>query len=154
MDQTLAAAPAPSPTHARADRGAQTVSGWFLALAALLEIVAGCIHYFLPDGGAGTIAHIDLTTRRETIVAVFAWFGALQIASGALVLVIALRYRALVPLGLAWIALSRGLMAVDAWFGKGAHGDHHPPEHFASPIALVLALAFLAVSLRRPARDR
>jgi hypothetical protein len=133
----------------RPERLGALAAAWFLALAATLEIVAGCIHYFLPDGGAGTIAGIDLSTRRDTIVAVFAWFGALQIASGALVLVIALRHRNLVPLGLCWVALSRGLMAFDSWFGKGAHGDHHPPEHFASPIAVVLALVFLALSLRR-----
>ena len=29
-----------------------------------------------------------------------------------------------------------------------ASSDHHPPEHFASPLATVLALVFLAMSLR------
>ena len=39
-------------------------------------------------------------------------------------------------------------MSVDAWLLKGAGSGHHPPEHFASPVATVLALMFLAMSLR------
>lgn len=128
-------------------RGA-ILSAWFLTLAGALEFVPGCIHYFLPDGGAGVIAGLDLSRDGETIVRVFAWMGALQIPLGALLVLVGLRYRTLVPLGLLVVAVSRGLMSVDAWLLKGAGSGHHPPEHFASPVATVLALVFLAMSLR------
>ena len=128
-------------------RGA-IVSAWFLMLAGALEFVPGCIHYFLPDGGAGVIAGLDLSGDAETIVRVFAWMGALQIPLGALLFLVGLRYRTLVPLGLLVVAAARGLMSVDAWLLKGAGNGHPPPEHFGSPVATVLALVFLAISLR------
>jgi len=130
-------------------RGAQSAA-WFVMLAGVLEFIPGCIHYFLPDGGAGVIARIDLSTRAETIVAIFAWFGALQIAFAFLIVVIGVRYRTLVPLALVAVILSRSLMAIDAWFLKGAQGDHHPPEHYASPVVVALALLFLALSRGKP----
>lgn len=36
-------------------------SVWFLGLYGLLELGTGCVHYFLPVGGAGGIAGLDLT---------------------------------------------------------------------------------------------
>lgn len=139
------------PPSTNADyRGAQ-VSAWFLMLAGVLEFVPGCIHFFLPDGGAGIIAGIDLSTRGDAIIAVFAWFGALQIPYALMLFVIGLRYRTLVPLGLLALLLARGLMTLDAWVLKGAATGHHPPEHYASPVTVVLALIFLALSLRTPA---
>lgn len=135
------------PSTNGAYRGAPAAA-WFLMGAAVLELIPGFIHYFLPDGGAGTIAGIDLSTRRDLIVAIFAWFGAIQIPFALLLLIIALRYRTLVPLGLLALMAARGLMTYDAWFGKGAHSGHHPPEHWASPVAVLLCLVFLALALR------
>jgi len=127
-------------------RGAK-VSAWFLALAAVLTIIPGAIHYFLPDGGAGVIAGIDLSTRGDTIIAIFAWYGAMQIPFGLLLLAIALRYRTLVPLCLLATVIMQALGAYAAWFGKGSHGDHHPPEHYASAAFVVLGLIFFTLSM-------
>lgn len=134
------------PSTNRAYRGAPA-SAWFLTLAGVMSLVPGLIHYFLPDGGAGVIAGMDLSTRRQTIITMFAWFGALQIPYALAQITISLRYRPLVPFFLALIVLERGLMAFDGWFGKGA-GGHHPPEHYGSPVAAGLALVFLILSLR------
>ena len=128
-------------------RGA-AVSAWFLALVAVLTIVPGLIHYFLPDGGAGVIAGIDLGAAGPTIIAVFAWYGALQIPFGLLLLAIALRYRPLVPLALMMVIIQQALGAWSAWLGKGSHSGHHPPEHYASVVSAVLALVFLLLALR------
>lgn len=130
------------------------LAAWFLMLAAVLEFVPGCIHFLLPDGGAGVIAGLDLTQGGQTIIAVFAWFGAVQIPMAILLFVIGLRYRTLVPLGLLFLILSRGLMSIDGWFFKGVAGGHHPPEYYVSPIAALLALVFLLLALReQPARQ-
>lgn len=136
------------PPNTNAAYRGSPLAAWFLMLAAVLEFIPGCIHYFLPDGGAGVIAGLDLTQGGQTIVAIFAWFGAMQIPVAILLFVIALRYRPLVPLGLLIIIVSRSLMAIDGWFFKGAAGGHHPPEHYASPIAAALALVFLLLALR------
>lgn len=122
----------------------------FLGLFAVMTLVTGVIHYGLPDGGAGVIAHIDLTTRRETIVAIFAWFGALQLATGIGQMAVVVRYRSLTPLFLVLAIIERGLMTIDAWFLKGA-GRHHPPEHYASPVVVLVGLVFLFLSLRNKA---
>lgn len=140
------------PVSTNADyRGAQA-SAWFLMLVGIMEFIPGCIHYFLPDGGAGVIAGLDLSVRGDTILSVFAWFGALQIPFAMMLFIIGLRYRTLVPLGLLAVIIARGLMAYDGWFGKASHSGHHPPEHYASPVAVGLCLVFLALSLsRKPA---
>jgi hypothetical protein len=123
------------------------LSVWFLMLSAVLTIVPGLIHYALPDGGAGVIAGIDLTFTGPTVIAIFAWYGALQIPFGLLLVVIALRYRTLVPLLLLLLVLQQALGAWTAWFWKGAHSDHHPPEHYASVAFIILGLLFLGLSL-------
>ncbi len=135
------------PSTNAAYRGS-VLAAWFLALSGLLTIAPGMIHYFLPDGGSGVIAHIDLSTRADTIIAIFAWYGAMQIPFGILILIIALRYRTLVPLVLLLMILVQALSAFAAWFWKGSHGDHHPPEHYASALFIVLGVIFFAFSLR------
>lgn len=136
----------PASTNAQYD-GARSAA-WFLMLAGVFNILPGCIHYFLPDGGAGVIAGIDLSLRGDTIIAVFAWMGAMQIAHGAAQFIVGWRYRPLVPAFLVLLILERSLMAVDGWFLKGAESPHHPPEHYASAAVVPIALAFLWASLR------
>jgi hypothetical protein len=137
------------PPSTNADFRGPQAAAWFLMLVAVLELIPGCIHFFLPDGGAGVIAGIDLSTRGETIVRVFAWFGSLQIALALLLFAIGWRYRTLVPLGLLTVIVARGLVSYDAWFGKGAGVVDRPPAHFGSPVVVVLALVFLVLALRR-----
>lgn len=127
-------------------RGA-TVSARFLTLVSILTILPGCIHTFVADGGAGTIAGIDLGVAGPVIVALFAWAGATQIAFGIAMLVVSLRYRDLVPLMLVLVVLERTLHALNGWVLKGGSG-HHPPEHYAVLVALPLLLLALAGSLR------
>ena len=136
------------PPSTNADYRGSRVAAWFLALSAVMTIVPGMIHYVLPDGGSGVVAHIDLTTRADTIIAMFAWYGALQIPYGILMLIIALRYRTLVPLVLLLAILMQSLSAYSAWFWKGSHGDHHPPEHYGSVVFVVLGVIFFVLSLR------
>lgn len=135
------------PSTNGAYRGAPAAA-WFLALLGIGWIGPGLLHSFLTDGGASSIAGIDLGDRRGVIVAAFAWAGATQIAHGVVLLVAALRYRSLVPLLLLVSLGERALLATAAWVTKTAPGGHHPPEHYGSA-ALVPAIAvFLALSLR------
>lgn len=131
-------------------RGAR-VSVWALGLAALLTLGPGLIHSFLPDGGAVSIAGLDLGDRRDLVVGVFAWQGATQIAFGLAMLAVAVRYQNLTPLMLCLLLLERGLMALQGWWLRAPVGGHHPPEHYASLVTAGLAPALLALSLR--ARD-
>jgi hypothetical protein len=118
----------------------------FLTLLAALTILPGCIHTFLPDGGAGVIAGIDLRECGRTIVALFAWAGATQIALGLAMLGVSVRYRSLVSPMLGLVLLERTLHALDGWVLKG--GGHHPPEHYAVLVGVPLVAAALVLSLR------
>ena len=127
-------------------RGARA-SAWFLGLAGVLTLAPGLIHSFAPDGGMVSIARLDVGDRASLVRGVFAWEGATQIAFGLGLLAVALRYRPLVPLFLALIAVERGLMSLQAWVLLPSAG-HHPPEHYVSPVATAVALGFLLLSLR------
>lgn len=129
-------------------RGARA-SAWFLTFASLATIIPGLIHSFLPDGGAGVIAGLDLSTSRRTIISLFAWAGATQIVWGAMLLLISVRYRSLAPLALALLAIERTMHALNAWVLKTGDTGHHPPEHYASVASVPVILIFMMLSLRR-----
>ncbi|HEY3797568.1 MAG TPA: hypothetical protein VGL58_04385 [Caulobacteraceae bacterium] len=135
------------PSTNTAYRGSPAAA-WFLVFAALLTIGPGLIHSFLPDGGAVSIAGLQLGSSRETILALFRWEGATQLALGLGMLAVALRYRPLTPLFLALLALETALDALQAWVLAPPSNGHHPPEHYGSAIIAPLALAFLVLSLR------
>jgi hypothetical protein len=136
------------PSTNQAYAGARA-SAWFLALAAVLTPVPGAIHSFLPDGGSGVIAGLDMGNRPALVRSLFAWEGATQLAYGLAMLAVALRYQPLVPLFIVTILVERGLMALQGWVLRPPASGHHPPEHFASLVVLPLAALFLALSLRR-----
>ena len=123
-------------------------SVWFLGLYGLLELITGLIHFFLPDGGAGVIAGLDLTANKHTIIGAFAWMGALQITYGLGILAVASWYRPLEPLFLGLGLLERILMSVAAWVTKPSPTGHHPPEHYASLLLMPVLAAFLAMAIR------
>jgi hypothetical protein len=132
-------------------RGSMFSAG-LLTVVAVLTIVPGLIHTFLPDGGAASIAGLDLGTNRRTVIGLFAWAGATQIALGIVMLVVSLRCRSLVPLLLGVVLLERTLHALDGWLLKPGAG-HHPPEHYAVLVGVpLLALAF-AMSLHSPKHE-
>lgn len=128
------------------------ISGWaagFLLIYGIGWLVPGMIHLFLPDGGAGSIAGIDLSANFEIIRALFAWAGASQIVHALACIVVALRYRALVPLFLLLGLVERMLMAWSAWIAHAPASGHHPPGHYGDLIALPLLAFFLWLSLRQ-----
>ena len=123
------------------------LSAGFLGLLGFISLIPGCIHYFLPDGGAGVIAHLDMGDKAPVITGVFAWMGATQIAYGGAQLAVAIRYRALTPLFLTLALIERTLGAVAAWITKAGASGHHPPENYGVLVALPLIVLFLALSL-------
>src|SRR5262245_16764931 len=70
------------PASTTADYEGARIAAHLLSLLGILSIVPGLIHLFLPDGGAGVIAGLDLTCNRAVVVGVFAWAGATQLAWG------------------------------------------------------------------------
>lgn len=72
---------------------------WLFALIAIVSTVRSCIHMFAPDGGAGSIAGMDLSVDGAGgIIFAFALWGSAQLIYAFLQLLAAFRYRSLVPL--------------------------------------------------------
>ncbi|MBU6157048.1 MAG: hypothetical protein KJS87_08960 [Alphaproteobacteria bacterium] len=139
------------PPSTNADYHGRPLAAWFLTLVSLGTIVPGGIHVFLPDGGAGVIAGIDLTQGGKTIIAVFAWAGATQMVWGLSMLVVSLAYRSLVPLFLFLILVERSIIAANQWILKSTGTGHQPPEAYVTLLALPLVALMLGLALaRRP----
>lgn len=131
----------------------------FLFVLGLLTFVPGAIHVFLPDGGAGVIAGLDLSTHGAVIVSVFAWAGATQMAWGALMMWVALIHRALLVPVLALALVERVVMALNEWWLKpgdaGATiGGDRPPGVYGTLVAIPLIALFLVWAWRlRPGKQ-
>lgn len=76
-----------------------------LGLFALMNLARGGVHVFSPDGGAGTIAGLDLSTSADTIIPLFALIGVNQMGVGLFEGFILAARRDLVTLGLGLQAL-------------------------------------------------
>ena len=140
------------PKRTNGDYAGRPVAAWFLTLVAIGTIVPGGIHVFLPDGGAGVIAGLDLSQNGKTIIAVFAWAGATQMVWGLFMLAVSLAYRSLVPLVLGLVLIERILIAANTWLLKATSTGHHPPEAYITLGALPVILLMLSLSLsKRPA---
>ncbi|HRE60802.1 MAG TPA: hypothetical protein PL096_06795 [Micropepsaceae bacterium] len=131
----------------------------FLFVLGLLTFVPGAIHVFLPDGGAGVIAGLDLSTHGAVIVSVFAWAGATQMAWGALMMWVALFHRALLVLVLTLALLERVVMALNEWWLKpgdiGATvGGDRPPGVYGTLVAIPLIAFFLVWAWRLRSRKQ
>ena len=72
--------------------------GWMaLLLLGALNLFRGSVHLVKADGGAASIAGIDLSLNGEVILTLFATMGLTQLLIAAIDFAVALRFRALVP---------------------------------------------------------
>ena len=71
-----------------------------LAFFALTNLVRGSIHAFAPDGGAHSIAGLDLSTNAQTILSLFAEMGFHQIVMALFQLFVLIRRRDLILIAL------------------------------------------------------
>lgn len=134
------------PASSNAAYDGSILSAWYLGLMAVLTIGPGCIHNFLKDGGAQSIAGLRLERHQRLIVHLFAWAGATQIVWGLAMVAVVWRYQALVPLVLALLVIERSLHLWSMWIGSKS-GGYRPPEAHVT-LALVPAnLLFLLLSL-------
>ena len=70
-----------------------------LAIYMFVIVVRSCIHFFSSDGGANSIAGIDISVEGgDNIVAIFHQWGAMQLLLVLLLYVIFFRYPGMTPL--------------------------------------------------------
>jgi len=136
------------PPSTNRDYTGAPIAAYFLTVVGALTIIPGLIHVFLPDGGAGVIAGLDLSANGPAIVGIFAWAGATQIVWGITLLVASLRYRRFVPPLLVLLLFERSLIALNLWVLKAPTTGHHAPGAYGTLVALPLLVAALWLSLQ------
>ncbi len=71
---------------------------WLLGAFLVITVARSLVHLFAPDGGAGSIATIDLDVEGgANIVAIFGQWGAIQLLLALTLITLVVRYRGLVP---------------------------------------------------------
>jgi hypothetical protein len=122
-----------------------------LALMALINVGRGCIHSFAQDGGAHSIAGLDLTNDRQTILALFAQIGMQQIVLGLFEFLVLFFRRDLIilVLGLQTAGTLAGVFNFYIWRPLPVHVPGAP---FNAALAVVLVLAFILALATRKSR--
>jgi hypothetical protein len=134
---------------ARADnrlRGSKWPLYLFILVAAI-GVVRSCIHILSPDGGAGSIAGINLAVSgANEVIFAFALWGAEQLVYALLQWVAILRYRSLIPL--MWgVQFLETLGRVLVGHLKPVVFAHTPPGSYQNYFYLALSVLMLALSL-------
>jgi hypothetical protein len=86
------------PTVADSHYPGNPIALWFFMALAIISTVRSLIHIFARDGGAGSIAGLDLSKGDKNIIFSFALWGQSQLIYALLQLLVAFRYQSLVPL--------------------------------------------------------
>ena len=122
---------------------------YILILIAIVSTVRSLIHVFAPDGGAQSIAGIEINVQGgANLVALFAQWGAVQLILALFCWLAILRYRFLVPMMLAVVVVEQ-LFRLGAGQLKPLDVATPPPGAIGSQILLPLAILAFLWSLRR-----
>jgi len=127
------------PPPSAAYRGSR-FSLWFLVFITVLSTARSLVHVFAADGGANSIAGIDIEVEGgDNLVALFAQWGWEQFLLALVAWVIIAKYRFLVPLAL--------LLQVLDWGGRWVVGEFKPLVVDAPPPGALANLVFLPLSV-------
>lgn len=140
---------------AKADNGygGSSLTAASFALIAAVSAIRSCIHLLAPDGGAGSIAGMDLTVAgAEGIVFAFALWGSSQLVYAVIQLVVAFRYRSLIPL-MYLLLIAEISLRILVGAIKPVPFANTPPGAVANWVLLPLAMVMFVVSVR-PQREQ
>ncbi len=122
---------------------------WVFTLIAIVSTVRSCLHLLLPDGGAGTIAGMDLSVAGAPgILFSYDHLGSAQLIYAHIQLVVAVRYRSLVPFMYALLIVET-LLRMLVGHMKPVTFAHTPPGAYGNYVVLPLAAVMLLLSQRQ-----
>ena len=125
--------------------------GWIFLLGfGAMNLFRGSIHLFKADGGAASIAGIDLSLNGEVILSLFAAAGLGQLIMAVIDFAVALRYRALVPLLVGYHLIQQIGAALIVWWWRPLPLEA-PGKYGALYLIPVVLLALWAATRRRTA---
>jgi hypothetical protein len=122
---------------------------YLFTLIAIVSTVRSLIHIFSPDGGAGSIAGMDVSVEGAPgIIFAFALWGSSQLVYALVQLTVAFRYRSLIPAMYLLLAIETALRMLVGRI-KPVTFAHAPPGAIGNYVILPLSLIMLALSLPR-----
>jgi hypothetical protein len=129
-----------SPSTFKGPRWVRIATSLFLVLV----IVRSCIHLFSSDGGANSIAGIDVAVAGgDNIIAIFHQWGAIQLILAVLLSLLFIRYPGLTPLVLVTLAMDPIMRAVAGQM-KSVTTDGAPPgESLNWPAFFLIGVLFI-----------
>jgi hypothetical protein len=129
------------PSSYKGHKSIRIVTAFFL----LVVLVRSCIHLFASDGGAKSIAGIDISVEGgENIIAIFHQWGAIQLILAALLLLLFFRYPGFTPLIVLTLAIDPIMRAISGQIAPLASEGTPPGEALNWPAFFTLVLLFVA----------
>jgi hypothetical protein len=120
---------------------------YLFMLLAVISTVRSCIHMFAADGGAGSIAGMNLDVEGASgIIFAFALWGSSQLIYAFIQLVVAFRYQSLVP-AMYLLLIVETLLRELVGHLKPVTFGHTPPGAMANHVMLPLAALMLVLSI-------
>ena len=121
----------------------------FLVIA-IITIVRSLLHILLPDGGAQTIATIDINIEgSEIIISIFALWGLAQLLMGIFYIIVYFRYKNLIPLMYVFIFIEYAMRIIIGQL-KPFETMGIAPGAVGNIIMVPLSLIFFFFSIKEP----
>ena len=125
---------------------------YVFAVIAVISTERSFIHLLSADGGAGSIAGMDLSAGGAGIIFSFALWGSSQLVLALLQLVVLFRYRSLVPL-MYVLLIAESLLRVLVGHIKPVTFSHTPPGAYQNYLYPLLAVVMLVMSFNGYSHD-
>jgi hypothetical protein len=129
------------PSSYKGHKSVRIVTAFFL----IAVLVRSCIHLFASDGGANSIAGIDISVEGgENIIAIFHQWGAIQLILAALLLLLFFRYPGFTPLIVLTLAIDPIMRAISGQIAPLTSEGTPPGEALNWPAFLLLVVLFIS----------
>lgn len=123
-----------------------------LVLLAIINLGRGSIHAFAADGGAHSIAGLDLSTNRQTILSLFAITGFQQIVTGLFEMFVLFFRRDLVAIALGFQTAQTVAGVVNLYWYRTFPVDV-PGAPFNALLTVVLVFAFVMALMQKAGNE-
>lgn len=125
---------------------------WLFYLITIVTIVRSCIHIFKYDGGAQSIATIPLDSYTEggaaAVIFIFAYWGLGQLIMGILYVIVALKYKSMIPLMYVFLFIEyAGRWGIS--FFKSIETTGQAPGGVANYVFIPLSIILLVLSTNK-----
>jgi len=126
------------------------------AVYLLIIVIRSCVHLFASDGGANSIAGIDVSVEGgDNIIAIFHQWGAIQLILAGLLVVLFFRYPGLTPLVVLTLAIDPIMRALAGQMMSVTSQSTPPGEALNWPAFFTLVLLFAAsIAERSSSKER